>query len=76
MSASEAKVQKVPLMIGEIGKSVETVMELTNPSNSVTVVETILTNNENFEVIPARFEIAPLSTYKAKVKYIPNELEV
>ena len=76
MSASEAKVQKIPLMIGEIGKSVETVIELTNPSNTVAVIESSLTNNENFEVIPPRFEIAPQTTYKAKVKYIPNELEV
>ena len=76
MSASEAKVQKVPLMIGEIGKSIETVLELTNPSSLTAVVESTLTNDENFEVIPPRFEIAPHSTYKAKVKYIPNELDV
>lgn len=75
-SAAEAKVQKVPLMLGEIGKSVETVLELINPSSLATQVETSLTNNENFEIIPPRFEMAPHSIFKARVKYVPKELEV
>ena len=76
MTSSEAKMQKLPLMIGEIGKFVFQEVTLENPSSMSTWVDSYLSNDENFEVEPARFEIGPYSNTKVKIKYIPNELDV
>ena len=76
MSSSEAKMQKLPLMIGEIGKFVFQEVELQNPSSNSTWVDSYLSNDENFEIEPSRFEIGPYSSSKVKIKYIPNELDV
>lgn len=76
MSSSDSKMQKLPLMVGEIGKFVWNEVELENPSGMNTWVDTVLSNAENFEVEPSRFEIGAYSSTKVRIKYIPNELDV
>lgn len=74
--SEEAKVQKLPLMVAEIGKFAYSEVELENPSSQVAWVDSHLNNLENFEIQPPRFEIGPYSSTKVKIKYIPNELDV
>ena len=75
-SSHEAKAEKLPIFKAEIGKSSFKELKLVNPSNKRAKVSTLCTNSENFEVIPPQFEIAPYSSFKPRVKYIPNEIDV
>ena len=76
MSSTESKVQKLPLMVSEIGKFVYKEIELFNPSGASTWVESSVSNNENFEIDPPRFEIGAYQKTTVRIKYIPNELDV
>jgi hypothetical protein len=71
----EPKPQKVPLFKSEIGKFVFKEITLHNPSSKRVTVTSSLTNEVNFECVPPIFEIPPFSVHKARVKFIPSELD-
>jgi hypothetical protein len=75
-SSFDKKVEKLPIFTAEIGKFSNKEIQLTNPSNRTATVTTVVTNPEIFEVVPAKFEIPPYSTYTPLISYIPNEIEV
>ena len=75
MTSHGQKPQKVPLFKAELGKSSTHEILLHNPAPFNATVKAILTNPENFEVLPPVFEIPSQAFYKAVVKYNPNELD-